>query len=115
MTEYEFYSNQYGGSLPEEDFKRLRARASSYLATLTLGKSKLENLLPAVRESVNMALCAVVDVLHKCESGGDIAAESNDGISVTYASKPQQTEQKQLFQAASAHLAWTGLLYRGCL
>ena len=48
------------------------------------------------------------------ENGGDIASESNDGISVTYAVKAQQTQQQRLYDAASAHLAWTGLLYRGC-
>ena len=61
-----------------------------------------------------MALCAVVDAMHKAENGGDIASESNDGISVTYAVKAQQTQQQRLYDAASAHLAWTGLLYRGC-
>ena len=52
--------------------------------------------------------------LYKAENGGDISSETNDGISVTYAAKVQQTERQRLYDAAAAHLAWTGLLYRGC-
>ena len=114
MSDYAFYISNYGGSLPQTEFEKLRGRASAYLASITLGKSRLENLPGAVKESVDMALCAVLDVLHKVESGGDIVSESNDGISVTYAAKAQQTEQQRLYSAASTHLAWTGLLYRGC-
>lgn len=114
MTDYVFYASVYGGTLPEEDFNRLRGRASAYLASLTLGKSGLAALPDAVRKSVDMALCSVVDELNKVENGGDIASESNDGISITYAAKAQQTQQQRLYDTAAAHLAWTGLLYRGC-
>lgn len=114
MTDYSFYAKSYGGTLPEAEFARLIGRASAYLAALTLGKSELQTLPAAVQNSVDMALCAIVDAMHKAENGGDIASESNDGISVTYAAKAQQTEQQRLYDAASAHLAWTGLLYRGC-
>lgn len=114
MTDYVFYTSDYGGSLPEEEFSRLCGRASAYLVSITLGKSGLPNLPETVRKSVDMALCAVVDAMHKAENGGEIASESNDGISVTYAAKVQQTEQQRLYDAASTHLAWTGLLYRGC-
>ena len=114
MPDYAFYFDVYGGTLPEADFTRLRGRASAYLAALTLGKSSLSSLPKAVRNSVDMALCAEVDAMHKAENGGDTPSESNDGISVTYAVKAQQTQQQRLYDAASAHLAWTGLLYRGC-
>lgn len=114
MTDYTFYTLSYGGTLPETDFSRLRGRASASLAALTLGKSELQTLPAPVQNSVKMALCAVVDAMHKAENGGDVASESNDGISVTYAAKAQQTEQQRLYDVAAAHLAWTGLLYRGC-
>ena len=114
MIDFTFYRGTYGGTLSEEPFYRLRGRAAAYLATLTLGKSELASLPEALRNSVNMALCAVVDAIHKAENGGDIASESNDGISVTYATKAQQTEAQSLYDAASPYLAWTGLMYRGC-
>lgn len=114
MPNYEFYSVTYGGTLPETDFSRLCGRASAYLASITLGKSGLPSLPATIQKSVGMALCAVVDAMHKSENGGEIVSETNDGISVTYAAKPQQTVQQRLYDAAAAHLAWTGLLYRGC-
>lgn len=114
MADFTFYCDVYGGMLAEKDFNRLRGRASAYLSSLTLGKSCLDTLPEAVRKSVDMALCAVIDAMHKAENGGEIASESNDGISVTYAVKAQQTPQQRLYDAASSHLAWTGLLYRGC-
>lgn len=114
MTDYAFYHGEYGGTLPEEHFARLRCRASAYLASITLGKSGISTLPKPVLQSVNMALCAVVDAMYKAENGGDISSETNDGISVTYAAKVQQTERQRLYDAAAVHLAWTGLLYRGC-
>lgn len=114
MTDYVFYASVYGGTLPEEDFSKLRGRASAYLASITLGRSSLPALPETTRNSVDMALCAVVDAMHKAENGGEIASETNDGISVTYAAKVQQTEQQRLYDAAASYLAWTGLLYRGC-
>lgn len=112
VTEYEFYTEKYGGTLPKADFERLRGRAMSYLVSVTLGK--VQYVQDPLRRQVDMAVCALVDVIHKQESGGDVTSESNDGISVTYASKVQQTEQKQLYEAASAYLAWTGLMNRRC-
>ena len=114
MTEFEFYEKEYGGTLPKTDFERLRIRARAYLASITLGKA--QRAMPeSIRYQVNMAVCALVDVIHKQETGGDVTSESNDGISISYASKVQQTEQRQLYEAASAHLAWTGLMNRRCL
>ncbi len=97
MTDYAFYHGEYGGTLPEEHFARLRCRASAYLASITLGKSGISTLPKPVLQSVNMALCAVIDAMYKAENGGDISSE-----------------RQRLYDAAAAHLAWTGLLYRGC-
>ena len=47
------------------------------------------------------------------ERGGAVTAESNDGVSVTYAA-PTQSEERRLYNAAALHLGNTGLLYRGC-
>ena len=113
MTDYAFYHGEYGGTLPEEHFVRLRCRASAYLASITLGKSGIRTLPKQVLQSVNMALCAVVDAMYKAENGGDISSETNDGISVTYAARTGTAEQR-LRNAAAPFLSGTGLLYRGC-
>lgn len=115
MTTYAFYISQYGGKLPDNEFKRLQGRASAFLASLTLGRSESEALLPWQKNLVQMALCAVIDATFDTENGGQIVSESNDGISVSYAAKVQQTDEKRLYDAAEQYLASTGLLYRGCL
>lgn len=113
MADYAFYMTQYGGTLPEQDFSRLHGRAAAKLENLTLGRSRFQISAP-VRHSVDMALCAMVDVLDKYEQGGEVSSESNDGISRTYATGTPKTLERQLSTAASEYLAWTGLLYRGC-
>ena len=48
------------------------------------------------------------------EHGGGVAAETNDGISVTYvAGAGVKSEGRRLYEAAALFLANTGLLYRG--
>lgn len=115
MTDYAFYVSEYGGTLPNEEFTRLQGRASAFLASLTLGRSESDALLPWQSRMVRMAICAVTDTMHEAENGGQIVSESNDGISVSYAAKPQQTDEKRLYDAAAQYLACSGLLYRGCL
>lgn len=114
MTTYKFYDSEYGGKLSEEEFQKFQGRASAFLSALTLGRSEAV-LLPWQDKMVQMAVCAVTDAMHVAENGGQILSESNDGISVSYAAKPQQTDEKRLYDAAVQYLAPTGLLYRGCL
>lgn len=114
MPDYSFYTVVYGGELPEAVFVKFCGRACSCLAALTMGRSR--GTLPLhIKDSVDMAVCALVEAMHKAENGGDIVSESNDGISVTYAAKTQQTDEKRFYDVVAGQLAWTGLLYRGCL
>ena len=115
MISYAFYTSDYGGKLPNEEFERLQKRASAFLSALTLGRSDSETLLPFQRKMVQMAVCAVADAIYEAENGGQIVSESNDGVSVSYAEKVQQTDEKRLYDAAVQYLASTGLMYRGCL
>ena len=115
MADYAFYVSEYGGKLLSEEFTRLQGRASAFLASLTLGRSESQSLLPWQKKLVQMALCAVVDAVFEAENGGQVVSESNDGISVSYATKPQQTDEQRLYDAAAQYLATAGLLYRGCL
>ena len=115
MVDYAFYVTEYGGALPEEEFTRMQGRASAFLASITMGRSEADGLLPWQKKMVNMAVCAVTDAMHEAENGGQIVSEINDGISVSYAAKPQQTDEKRLYDAAAQYLVFTGILYRGCL
>ena len=46
MVDYAFYVTEYGGALPEEEFTRMQGRASAFLASITMGRSEADGLLP---------------------------------------------------------------------
>lgn len=114
MTDYQFYTDVYHGSLPEGEFERKLVKAETYLAGATLNKSNRTDLPANVSNAVKITLCALVDEMQKAECGGDVVSETNDGISRTYAAKKQQTDAEKLSSVVYEYLAWTGLLYRGC-
>lgn len=111
MTDYRFYQDEYGGSLFEEDFLRLRGRAEARLAALTQGRSR-RSYPETIQRSVHMALCSLIDAMDKVDSGGELSAESNDGLSVSYAARTPKSEEKREYTAVARYLAWTGLLDR---
>lgn len=113
MADYTFYYGIYGGTMPESDFNRLRARAAVLVEQATLGRYSAGRCSTAIENAANMAVCAVADVLYKEDNGGDVVSENNDGISRTYSVTGKSTEA-QISAAIARHLAWTGLLYRGC-
>ena len=69
-------------------------------------------------QAVKLAACALCDHMAaeqqvQAATAAGITHESNDGVSVTYASRTAQQRIKQRYAVASSYLAWTGLLYRG--
>lgn len=113
-ADYAYYSQEYGGTMPEADFKRLSRQASAFLDTVAFDRIK-STLPKAVMDKVRDACCAVADALLLNEQGGGVASETNDGISVTYVAgvSNAKTDNQRLREAASLYLAHTGLLYRG--
>ena len=110
-ADFSYYKDTYCGEMAEGDFKRLSRSASAYLDSVTLDR------IPSVTdekimEKVKDACCAVADVLLLKEQRDGIAAETNDGVSVTYATEGK-TDEERLYQAAVLYLGNTGLLYRG--
>lgn len=110
-ADFSYYKDTYCGEMAEGDFKRLSRQASAYLDSITFDR------IPSVtdekiKEKVREACCAVADALLQKEQRDGIAAESNDGVSVTYASETNANERR-LYQAAVLYLGNTGLLYRG--
>ena len=112
-ADYAYYSKEYGGTMQEADFKRLSRQASVYLDRATferIAAGQPEDVMEKVRD----ACCAVADACLTNEQGGGIAAETNDGISVTYvAGVGSKTDGQRLWEAAALYLGHTGLLYRG--
>lgn len=111
-ADYDYYLNEYSGNaVAEADFTRLSRQASAYLDGLTCGKIRG----PWVYDSrVKDACCALADILHAQEQGGEIASESNDGASVTYVNS-STTQEQRLYNIAVMYLSSTGLLYAGVM
>ena len=110
-ADFSYYKDTYCGEMAEGDFKRLSRSASAYLDSVTFDRIAAvtdEKIMEKVRE----ACCAVADALLRKEQRDGIAAETNDGVSVTYATEGK-TDEERLYQVVVLYLGNTGLLYRG--
>ena len=110
-ADFSYYKDTYCGEMAEGDFKRLSRQASAYLDSVTFDRIAAvtdEKIMERVRE----ACCAVADVLLQKEQRDGIAAETNDGISVTYTTEGS-TEEQRLYRAAVLYRGHPELLYRG--
>lgn len=96
---------------PRQTLPVCLGQASAYLDILTLDKITDDW---TTDERVKNACCAVADVYAKQDAGGEVASESNHGVSRTYVASGKSTD-KQLYDAAVLYLANTGLLYRGVI
>ena len=127
MPDYTFYTETYHGTqIPEDDFGIWADRANYKLDTLTFARHRDDNLPAWVQTRVNLALCAIAELLYALEnSGGPDAAAAAIGIeeervgshTVKYreAISREQALAAQIRSLASAYLLPTGLLNRACL
>ena len=110
MPDYELYRS-LGGTLSQEDFKRLSWKAWAYLDALTMGR--VNKALPAsAAEKANRCCCALVDEYAAQEKGGEVISASNDGYTESYAASGKTPDQR-LYSIATTFLATTGMLYSG--
>ena len=126
MPDYTFYTESFHGSLiPEETFGVWADRADYKLDALTFARHRDEMLPAWVQTRVNMALCAIAELLYSRETGGaaDAAApaagiteERVGSHTVKYrdAISAEQALAAQIRSLASAYLLPTGLLNRAC-
>lgn len=117
-AEYTFYQTEYLGDriTDESTFNRLALRASERLDYFTFGKIDGED----VSDSVRLAVCSMADILFweekrkNAHDGRELASESNDGYSVSFASASDTERQgltdRQLYQAAYVYLSQSGLM-----
>ena len=116
-ADYNFYINDYGGSLiTEAAFPNVILRASAYLDRVTLGRIEDES------NEVKYAACEMAEQQYQSDQKGtaaEIKSENNDGYSVTFVTegKDGQTAaevlERKMFQTAKKWLGNTGLLYLG--
>lgn len=111
-ADYTFYLNDYKGQVVEADFSRLSVLATAHINRITNNRAK--NATETDLEAVKMAMCAVIDELHKQEQGGIIASESNDGISKSYVTgSVVKTATQRVYAVAELYLSETNLLFVG--
>lgn len=118
MVDYQFYVNNYLGTLSEHEFKRSLVRASAHIERITFGRAKEF----ADTNEVKYALCTACDViaqedgLRKKYGGRNVVSENNDGYSVSYVCEQQEgmTAEsylgKKISDAVAIYLEPTGLL-----
>lgn len=110
-ADHKFYTDTFYGTLSEEDFKRLSVRATAEINRITFNRAATAT--GADLEAVKLAQCAVVEELYKIEMGGDIASESNDGVSRSYASGAARSKMQRIVEAARVYLDTTNLCFAG--
>ena len=124
MPDYTFYTESFHGSLiPEESFGVWADRADYKLDALTFARHRDEKLPAWVQTRVNMALCAIAELLYSRETGGaadaaadglGIAEERVGSHPVKYrdAVSAEQALSDRIRGLASGYLLPTGLLNR---
>lgn len=84
---YVYYIDEYGGDMPEVQFKRQAVRASMYIDKITFDRIKA---LGEVPEGVKFACCEMSEALYAYDTakvdGKDVQSVSNAGYSVTFTS-----------------------------
>lgn len=132
-ADYTFYTESYMGTVREEEFPRLAARASSFLDYYTQNRAKDHaDMVP-----VKLCCCALVDNYQVIEAAQELAAKRLSGALETDAEVKSETvggysrtldtgassalaalnttdgARKLLAETCRVYLAHTGLLYRG--
>lgn len=125
---YEYYANDYQGSLDEKEFSKAAPRAEAYIRYFlfrnagVLGTApfpELQNAICAAADAVGAAMKSSDAARENGSSGAVVRSESNDGYSVTYAAMQRDGESEDAYMrrlaydAAYPYLLPTGLLYRG--
>lgn len=113
-TDYEFYKNQYNGSLitEENQFNRQAIEACRLIDEMTFGRIKKADDL------IKSAVCAVAEIGYRESRQNDelqISSESVGPHSVSYVKQTKSTDDylREKRDAVIRYLAHTGLLYRG--
>ena len=111
-ADYTYYVNDYHGTVVSEaDFSRLSVLATAHINKITHNRAKTAE--GETLEAVKLAFCAVIDELDKQEHGGIVTAESNDGISRSYATAVVKSANQRIYSVAETYLSETDLLFVG--
>lgn len=111
MADYKFYAETYlGGSIPQEDFPRMAARANAQLAKY----KRIYTVTAPDSNSENMAICAMADALYYFEtvtnmpqsaSIGSVSSSMGNTVDIS-----PRAQARELYRCTSLYLD----IYRGC-
>ncbi len=106
-TSFEFYSDQYKGSVLNSSlFDKYALKASYAINAYTYGK------IQTVTDDIEMATCEVAEILYKSElAGGEIVSESVGSWSKTF--RADKSMKKDIMNVLFIYLGNSGLLYAG--
>lgn len=124
-VDYTYYADEYGGMIPDDEFRTAERRAEAYIRQLTYISG---DVFEVENNAVKDAVCAVADVYYAFDErkrkseNGPLKSENNDGYSASYINEQidGQTEEelirKKAYDAAYMYLLPTGWLSRrvGC-
>ena len=111
-ADYTFYLNEYNGAASEAEFARFSALATAHINRITFNRA--QTATGPDLDAVKLAECAIIDELISQENGGIITAETNDGISRSYAtSSVVKTATQRIYTVAEVYLSSTNLLFAG--
>lgn len=124
---YDYYQNDFGGTLvPEESFTPMAIKASNYIATI-IGYADCEALDCNSKRAVLNACCACSETFYSYSESQHAATEhagktsetvgkysvSYGGATFSDFSENSSKMQNALYGSIRMYLAGTGLLYRG--
>lgn len=128
IVSYEYYKEDYKGSIPESSFRKYSINASSYLNNFT-SKRITEEIID---NNIRNCCCEVIDLLFSQEnlkerllsSDAEILSETTGSHSITLVNKSNIIEKqvlsdselnKKIYSICYKYLFDTELLYRGRL
>ena len=98
LPDYTYYARDYGGELPENEFRRYVKRAGYTASHCTLGRS--ENPPEEMEERVRDCICALTDAGYSYNKSAEmlppgIGSVSNDGYSVSRGTETAGDEYRE--------------------
>lgn len=115
MLDYNFYKDEYGGELTEQEFKRSKLHAEALVNLHTFNRLKDISQIP---NEVKYCICELIDYSNYQTDnyGKDIVSETVGTHSKTYAQNNRVTnsrEPSKEFNIVRKWLGSTGLMFRG--
>ena len=115
-ADYDYYTNEYKGSMPKTDFERISKIVSMKIKANTFGRIN-EN---KVQDEVKFCTCLLADKLLKATKSEGKSSESVGSWSISYSNNAQTDIDKMVVSTIKECLSevytedGTPLLYRGC-